>query len=41
MNNIKMLFVDDNNKPTIKEVFLLQSITGKIYRMNDVRFKRN
>jgi len=35
-----ILFVD-NNEPTIEEVFLLQSVTNKIYRINDVRFKRN
>jgi len=34
------LFVDDN-EPTIEEVLLLQSVTSKIYRINDVRFKRN
>jgi len=34
-----ILFVDDN-EPTIV-VFLLQSITSKIYGINDVRFERN
>jgi len=34
------LLVDDNES-TIEEVLLLQSVTSKIYRINDVRFKRN